>query len=169
MAAHALEIDETALMREIQKSIITVSRPTDNIVKIVTKNSSILEKAQKNLLSIFFVADNRFNLQQVNTMIGEMQLDDETLIIVKSTIDKFLCSVNNVKELIENLYTEFLQQPEAQKVLTDLITTSEMYSHLSEHDMQTAIEEAALSTTVSRLPGKGQLPCPKGHPSMDLS
>ena len=141
MAAHALEIDETALMREIQKSTITVSRPTDNIVKIVTKNSSILEKAQKNLLSIFFVADNRFNLQQVNTMIGEMQLDDETLIIVKSTIDKFLCSVNNVKELIENLYTEFLQQPEAQKVLTDLITTSEMYSHLSEHDMQTAIEE----------------------------
>ena len=141
MAAHALDIDEFALMREVQKSVIQVSRPAENIVKIVTKNSSILEKAQKNLLSIFFVADNRFNLQQINTMIGELQLDNETLIIVKSTIDKFLCSVNNVKELIENLYTEFLQQPEAQKVLTDLITTSEMYSHLSEHDMQTAIEE----------------------------
>ena len=74
-------------------------------------------------------------------MIGELQLDNETLIIVKSTIDKFLCSVNNVKELIEHLYTEFLQKPEAQKVLTDLITTSQMYNHLSEQDMQTAIEE----------------------------
>ena len=141
MAAHALDIDENALMREVQKSIISTSRPEENIVKIVTKNSSILEKAQKNLLSIFFVADNRFNLQQIDKMIGEMQLDDETLIIVKSTIDKFLCSVNNVKELIEHLYTEFLQKPEAQKVLTDLITTSQMYSHLSEQDMQTAIEE----------------------------
>ncbi len=141
MVAHALDINESALMSEVQKSFVSTSRASENIVKIVTKNSSILEKAQKNLLSIFFVADNRFNLQQTAEMIGQMQFDNETLIIVKSTIDKLICSVNNVKELIEHLYTEFLQKPEAQKVLTSLITTSEMYGHLSENDMQTAIEE----------------------------
>lgn len=142
MVAHALEIDELALLREVRKPTTAISAsPSENIVKIVTKNSSILEKAQKNLLSIFFVTDNRFNLQQTGQMIGEMQLDNETLIIVKSTIDKLICSVNNVKELIEQLYTEFIQKPELQKVLTDLISMSEMYNHLSEKDLQTAIEE----------------------------
>ena len=136
MVAHALDINESALMSEVQKSFVSTSRASENIVKIVTKNSSILEKAQKNLLSIFFVADNRFNLQQTAEMIGQMQFDNETLIIVKSTIDKLICSVNNVKELIEHLYTEFLQKPEAQKVLTSLKTTSEKYGHLNEKDME---------------------------------
>lgn len=74
MVAHALDINESALMSEVQKSFVSTSRASENIVKIVTKNSSILEKAQKNLLSIFFVADNRFNLQQTAEMIGQMHL-----------------------------------------------------------------------------------------------
>lgn len=48
-------------------------------------------------------------------MIGDAPFTDETLINVKSTIDKLTCTVNNVKELIEKLYTAFVNEPETQK------------------------------------------------------
>lgn len=141
MVAQALDIDELALMKEVRKKNVFSKTPADNIVKIVTKNTSILEKAQKNLLSVVFVADNPFSLKQTAEKIGDMKLDNESLIIVKSTIDKSICIVNNVKELIEQLYTEFIQKPELQGILTDLISISEMYNHLSEKDFQTVIDE----------------------------
>lgn len=74
-------------------------------------------------------------------MIGGVTFDDEILIIVKTTIDKLICTVNNVKELIEHLYTEFVDNPEAQAVLPELIAISETYKGLSEEDFVNVIEE----------------------------
>lgn len=74
-------------------------------------------------------------------MIGDITFDDEILIIVKSTIDKLICSVNNVKELIEHLYTEFVDNPDAQAILPELISTSEAYIGLSAEDFESVIKE----------------------------
>ena len=74
-------------------------------------------------------------------MINGVEFEDEILINVKSTIDKLICTVNNVKELIEHLYTEFVDKPELQAVLPELIATAEVYKGLSEEDFESVIKE----------------------------
>ena len=141
MIADNLQIDENALARELKKvkSVQTVS--TGNSERIVKKNVSIVEKAQKNLLSVFLVNDNQLSIEQINQIIGDTPFTDETLINVKSTIDKLTYTVNNVKELIEKLYTTFVSDSETQKVITDLISISETFQNLSNEDFITVIKE----------------------------
>ena len=145
MVATALDVDEKALAQEVRRRKASMNLKEDsgsqNITKIVTKNVTVLEKAQKNLLSVFFVPDSHFSFAQINEMIGDTAFTDETLINVKSTIDKLICSVNNVKELIEKLYTEYCENPEIQQVLADLTEISETFTNLDPKDFQTVIEE----------------------------
>jgi len=141
MVAQALSINADALRAEITTFERAEIPKVERIVKNVTKSKSVLQKAQKNLLSIFLVPDSHFTFTQINEMIDGVQFDDEILIIVKSTIDKLICTVNNVKELIEHLYTEFVDQPEAQAVLPELIAISEAYKGLSEEDFENVINE----------------------------
>ncbi len=144
MVADAIGIEERALLSEIRKlkNNQTLSLSTDNeIKKIVTKKLTISQKAQKNLLSVFFVPDNHLTFAQINEMIDNSYITDETLINVKSTIDKLICTVNNVKELIEQLYTEYIEQPEIQTLLSDLISISETFTNLKPDDFICVIEE----------------------------
>ena len=114
---------------------------TEQIVKNVTKKQSIQQKAQKNLLSVFLVPDSPLTFAQINEMMTGVTFDDEILINVKSTIDKLINTVNNVKELIEHLYTEFVDNPDAQAVLPELIALSEVYKGLNETDFINVINE----------------------------
>ena len=144
MVANTLSIDENALLREVRKAsqIAAVNTVTDSgIKKIVTKNLTIAQRAQKNLLSVFLVTDSHFSFEQIKEIIGNTPFTDETLINVKSTIDKLTCTVNNVKELIEQLYTAFIQEPEIQNLITDLISISETFKNLDDKDFLTAIQE----------------------------
>ena len=144
MVADSVGIDEIALEREIRKLKTGMSSQTGEereINKIVTKTLTISQKAQKNLLSVFFVPDNHLTFAQINEMIDNSYITDETLINVKSTIDKLICTVNNVKELIEKLYTEYIEKPEIQNVLTDLISISETFTNLTPDDFRCVIEE----------------------------
>jgi len=144
MVADALNIDEKALENEVRKltSFNSFGQvPQPEIKKIVTKNVSVSEKAQKNLLSVFLVSDSHFTFAQINEMIDDSYFSNETLINVKSTIDKLICTVNNVKELIEQLYTAYIDNPDIQKVLTDLIGIAETFTNLSPEDFQSVIDE----------------------------
>ncbi|MBQ1611848.1 MAG: hypothetical protein II085_00055, partial [Alphaproteobacteria bacterium] len=94
-----------------------------------------------NLLSVFLVSDSHFSFTQINEMIDNSYFSDETLINVKSTIDKLICTVNNVKELIEQLYTAYIENPEIQRLLTDLTNIAETFMNLSPEDFQSVIEE----------------------------
>ena len=144
MVADALNINEKSLESEIRKmaSINSMQLIANKEYKqIVTKNETILQKAQKNLLSVFLVSDSHFSFTQINEMIDNSYFSDETLINVKSTIDKLICTVNNVKELIEQLYTAYIENPEIQRLLTDLTNIAETFMNLSPEDFQSVIEE----------------------------
>lgn len=141
MVAQSLGIVPEAIMSEIHSYERMNAPRVERIVKNVTKNNSVSKKAQKNLLSVFLVPDSHLNFTQINEMIGDVAFDDEILTIVKTTIDKLICNVNNVKELIEHLYTEFVDNPDAQAVLPELISTSEAYRGLSEEDFRSVIKE----------------------------
>lgn len=141
MVSQTLSIDSEVIRSEIKSFERSNLPKIERIVKNVTKSNSVIEKAQKNLLSVFLVPDGHFTFTQISEMIGDVTFDDEILIIVKSTIDKLICTVNNVKELIEHLYTEFVENPEAQAVLPELIATSEAYKGLSDEDFENVIKE----------------------------
>ena len=141
MVAQILSINPDAIRSEIRVFERANAPQVERIVKNVTKNDSILQKAQKNLLSVFLVSDSNFTFTQINEMIGDTTFDDEILINVKSTIDKLIYTVNNVKELIEHLYTEFVDNAEAQSLLPELIAISEVYKGLSDEDFRSVIQE----------------------------
>lgn len=140
MVANTLNIDENALSREIRKSKNT--QPIEkNIEKIVKKNVPILEKAQKNLLSVFLVTDKHFSFEQIKQMIGDTEFTDKMLINVKNTIDKLTYTVNNVKELIEKLYTASVNNEEMQRAITEIISISETFQNLDDNDFVMVIKE----------------------------
>ncbi len=141
MVAQALGIDPQAINTEIRVFERANIPQAERIIKNVTKKRSVMQKAQKNLLSVFLVADSPLTFTQINEMINGVEFEDEILINVKSTIDKLICTVNNVKELIEHLYTEFVDKPELQAVLPELIATAEVYKGLSEEDFESVIKE----------------------------
>ena len=139
--AAALEVDEKALLTEVRKRNRAVREITPDVSRIVTKNVTPSQKAQKNLLSVFLVIDNPLNFQQVSEKIADTEFSDETLKIVKFTIDKLICTVNNVKELIEELYTSFVDNPEIHKIITEMISISETFIGLEVEDCEALIDE----------------------------
>ena len=141
MVAQTLGIDSNAIRTEMRVFERANLPQEERIVKNVTKNQTIQQKAQKNLLSVFLVDDSPLTFAQINEMMADVIFDDEILINVKSTIDKFTCTVNNVKELIEHLYTEFVDNPETQAILPELIALSEVYKGLDETDFRNVISE----------------------------
>lgn len=140
IVASTLNVDENALLSEIH---VNFENPViiGNVNPIVTNSSNIIDKAQKNLLSLYLVNENHFTFQELKNMIDEVEFNNEKLIIVKTTIDKLICSVNNVKALIENLYTNFAQDEETKALITDLICISETFNKLSKKDFKSIIDE----------------------------
>lgn len=141
MIADTLQIDENALFSELKATQQSQELKKPDVERIVKKNVSISEKAQKNLLSVFLVIDNHFSFEEIRQMIDGTAFTNETLINVKSTIDKLTCTVNNVKELIEKLYTAYADQPDTQKIITDLISIAETFQNLDDDDFVTVIRE----------------------------
>ena len=141
MIADTLDININALTREVKRAKILVKSPEKEFNNIVKKDVSILEKAQKNLLSVFLVNDNPVSFEKMKEMTDNTEFTDETLINVKSTIDKLTCTVNNVKELIDKLYTTYADNQEIQKIITDLISISETFQGLDDRDFITIIKE----------------------------
>lgn len=141
MVASTLNIDENAMLSEINQLDSEFPAITGNFNPIVTKSSNIMDKAQKNLLSLYLVNETPFGFQELNEMIAGIEFSNEKLIIVKTTIDKLICSVNNVKALIEKLYTNFAQDEDLKAIVTDLICISETFNKLSRKDFKSIIDE----------------------------
>ena len=149
LVATRLEIDERALQSEL-KSINNnnevlpykpKNRQENALAPIVKKSLNISEKAQKNLLSMYLITECIYNIQTINSILKDVEYTNESLIIVKNTIDKLSQRVNNVKELTESLYTEFAEDNEVKNIITDLIYLSDSFKNLSEKDFKVAINE----------------------------
>lgn len=141
MVASALNLDENALQSEINQIDVEIPTRHVQINPIVTKSSNILEKAQKNLLSLYLINENHFTFPQLSEMMTRVEFSNEKLIIVKNTIDKLTLSVNNVKALIEQLYTIFAQDDGIKALITDLICISDAFNKLSKKDFKLVIDE----------------------------
>lgn len=141
MVASTLNIDENAMQAEINQLENNFSAISGNTNPIVTKSSNIVEKAQKNLLSLYLIYESHFSFSEIKKMLEQVEFNDEKLIIVKTTIDKLICTVNNVKALIEELYTTFAENEEIKALITDLICISETFNKLSAKDFKAIVDE----------------------------
>lgn len=151
MVATALDISESGLISEVKKQ--SRFEPDNTFAPViksnVTKTSQISEKAQKNLLSVYLIDGNQITLPQISEMIPTEIFSNEMLIIVKSTIDKFANTVNNVRGLRENLYTEFIEDTKITQLITELVYIADSFKGLSASDLSQAIED--MKWKISRL------------------
>ena len=146
MVSTVLNIDENALIKEISRrnNAYEYQESPIKIKSIVTKSSQFEEKVQKNLLSVFLTSECPLNYQELSEILPKNIIQDETLIIVKNTIDKFACTINNVRELIQKLYTEFVEDDDLTRILTDIINLSDAFKGLSKQEFINAVKENVL-------------------------
>ena len=143
MVSGIIDVDERALQKELAKANINNDyrfRVQDN-EQNVTKSLQFELKAQKNLLSVFLTTDSPLSYMRLNELLPENIIQDETLIIVKNTIDKISCTVNNVRELTKELYTQFIEDENLTQILTDLIGYSEAFNGLDADEFERAVKE----------------------------
>ena len=143
MVSTVLEIDEEAILKELarhERQGALIERNL-NTKKVVTNSSQFEIKAQKNLLSIFLASDSSLTFNQINEMLPENIIQDETLIIVKNTIDKLACTINNVKELTKSLFTEFIEDENLTQIITDLVELSEAFNGLESDEFEATVKE----------------------------
>lgn len=141
VVASTLNIEESAMLSEIDKMHSDSQNSAKNFNPIVTKSSNILEKAQQNLLSLYLIDEGHYSFKELKEMIDQVEFTDEKLIIVKTTIDKLIYTVNNVKALSEQLYTNFAEDEGIKALITDLICISETFNKLSKKDFKAIIDE----------------------------
>ena len=150
MVATALDISESGLALEVRKQSQfapdNIFAPTSApvIKSNVTKSSQIMDRAQKNLLSVYLVVGNQITLPQLSEMIPTNIFTDEMLINVKNRIDKIINTVNNVRGLRERLFTEFVEDTDITQLLTELVYIAESFKGLSVEDLTQAVDDMKL-------------------------
>lgn len=141
VVAERLNISETDLYKELNEAKRSQIVPYAKKEIIVKKSISLLEKAEKNLLSMYFISVSQLHPSQITNMIKTTALDNETLNYIKNTIDKLTGGVNNVEELIETLYNTFAENNDIKNIITDLIEMAKPYEGLSAAELRQAIDE----------------------------
>ena len=146
MVSSVLNVDENAILKELTRHERqgALVEKFENNKKLVTNSSQFEIKAQKNLLSVFLANDSSLSYKQLSELLPENIIQDETLIIVKNTIDKLACTINNVKELTRNLFTEFIEDENLTQILTDLVELSEAFNGLDAEEFEIAVRENVL-------------------------
>ena len=143
MVSGIINVDEKSLLKELSKAKIHEDyhfAVQDN-KRNVTKSSQLEIKAQKNLLSVFLSTESPLSYMRLNELLPENIIQDEKLIIVKNTIDKLSCTVNNVSELTKELFTQFIEDDNLTQILTDLIGYSEAFNGLDAEEFEKAVRE----------------------------
>ena len=142
LVSERIDIDEKALIREINRSKNLQNTINKDFTGIVTKSSNISEKAQKNLLSLFLAGGTNTAVQYLSENIKNVKFIDKNLIIIREAIDKISCEVNNnVDRLIQSLYVQFAEDNQLKDIITDLIYIADSFKGLSEKDFKVVVQE----------------------------
>ncbi len=142
LVSDRINIDEKALIREINRSKNVQNVIKSDFLGIVTKTSNICEKAQKNLLSLFLLGVSDTNVNYLLENINNVKFIDKNLIILKEAIDKLSCQINNdVDKLIQSLYVQFAEDNKLKDIITDLIYIADSFKNLSEKDFRAIVQE----------------------------
>ena len=145
LVASSLRIDEKSLLTELSRivkpEIYDLRENVGNVKQIVTKSSNLMEKSQKNLLSLYLTNEGFSNKEFLSEAIKNVKFENKNLEILKETIDKNVFTVNNIVDLTESLYTVFAEDNEKKEIITDLIYLSETFKDLDTSEFTLALSE----------------------------
>ena len=145
LVSSSLRIDENSLRSELSKMRIRepydLKESSPNVKKIVTKSSNLMEKSQKNLLSLYLTMEGILNKELLSETIKNVKFEDENLEILKETLDKLSFTTNNIKVLTDSLYSQFAEDNEKKEIITDLIYLADTFKDLKDADFALALSE----------------------------
>lgn len=136
-----INIDENALKKQLKIVGNTGIQPFKPQKTNVKKSINPVEKAQKNLLSMYLTSVDETNIRTLKEKTSQIEFSDEKLRYIKNTIDKLVNTVNNELDLIKNLYTEFAEDNDFKDIITDLIYIADSFRNLSKSDFNAVIDE----------------------------
>ena len=118
-----LKLDKNALYQEINLLKTTKSETKKPQFKktnvTISSNKEIMY--QKNLLSLYFINENKISFTWLNEKLKETKFYDSNLIAIKQAIEEFSSSELTVKDLINKLMLHFSQNDDVKKDLADII------------------------------------------------
>ena len=145
LVSSTLRIDETAMRSELSKlqslQSYTLKDSSPNVKTIVTKSSNLLEKSQKNLLSLYLTMEGILNKELLSETLKNVKFENKNLEILKETLDKLSFTTNNIVDLTESLYRQFAEDNEKKEIITDLIYLADTLKDWKDADFALALSE----------------------------
>jgi len=142
LVAQRLNIDEESLSIEVKKSL--QNTPAQEIslkpAAAINKESRYI-LAQKNLLSLYFLNNEKFAPLCINNYIKDVELSDANLHLIKKNIDNIVENFNNSDRLFEELLIKFADNEEAKRILTDLIYSVDDKKYMNFDSMEQYIRD----------------------------
>ncbi len=123
-----LKLDKNSLYQEINTFKRSGFQPKKSEIKKLT-NVTISSKKeimyQKNLLSLYFINEDKIPFAWLNEKLKETKFYDSNLIAIKQAIEEFSSNEITVNDLIDKLMLHFSQNDDVKKDLADIIYSIE--------------------------------------------
>ena len=138
-----LDVSQMAVKAELD-SYHPEARPSDrNQQPNVTKTSNKVEKAQKKLLSVYFIDGEMITLSTLNNYLEEVEFSEEPLKSIKDSLREISQRVDNSEQLQEQLINHFVGQIKAQEDIIEITGYSNELKDLNSTLVRQYVEETA--------------------------
>lgn len=116
----ALDVSQLAIKSELDSYHPDVKVSEQKNKAIVTKTSNKLEKAQKKLLSVYFIDEETMNFNTLNNYLDEVEFTEEPLASIKNSLKEISLKVENPEKLQEQIINHFVGQVQAQEDIIEI-------------------------------------------------
>lgn len=133
LVAEKLGINEESLIIEVRKNLQNVTSGSKKKEDLLTaqnkEDKSVL--AQKNLLSLYFLNNEKITPLCINNYLREVNFSDPNFKVIKDCIEGLIDKITDSDDLFRKLLTNLADREEVKTKLTDLIYSIEDKKDLS--------------------------------------
>lgn len=133
LVAEKLGVDEESLNIEVRKNLqkVTPENKNKDYSLIAQKKDSRCVLAQKNLLGLYFLNNEKITPLCINNYLKDVNFSDPVLKVIKDCIEGLIEQISDSDELFRELLAKLSDNDEAKTKLTDLIYSLEDKKDLS--------------------------------------
>lgn len=144
LISERLDVEEEALSMEVKKSLQNKVRTEKQEVQLLTKKKIDRQVlAQKNLLSLYFLDEEKISATFVNNYLKEINFLDPVYLLIKTEVEKIIHKVGSKEEMTEELFAGFANNEEAKQAIVDIIFSLDDKKCLDERLIKQFISENA--------------------------
>ena len=96
---------------------------------------------KKNLLSVYFINENKIAFDTLNSFLNDVEFIDENLILIKNTLKEISKEVTNKQELEQKAMDRLVDNSEAKKELIDIIFMAQQLNSMNARNLKEYIED----------------------------